>query len=372
MHEFLDRVAGSFWDRVRALLEQWVQDYCPEDRDEMVRRLQTGTDLDFHGAYWELLLYHGLKALGFTVECHPQIDGTEKRPDFRVTNGDCEFLLEAKVLGESNADNKQSARRQEIYSGLDDRVTSDDFFVRVGFIEEGKTAIPITKLAAAVQDWLDGLDSDEVSAAMGPDHFGGDPLYWDDEKSGWGLALTPIPKSTSQPGDRVVGIMGGEAKGIDDSTPIRRALDFKAHKYGDQLGLPLVVAIGVARIFPDDTDIAEALFGDEVYRFSPDTGDGYMDRKPNGLWLGPKGPKTRRLSAVLTGFNPAPWRTASIELTLWKNPWADHPLDCSGDGVIRVIDPSDDGSLHATPASVPPYELLGLPEDWPGPEPAFA
>jgi hypothetical protein len=31
-------------------------------------------------AYWELLFYHGLKALGFEVSCHPEVAGTTKRP----------------------------------------------------------------------------------------------------------------------------------------------------------------------------------------------------------------------------------------------------------------------------------------------------
>lgn len=65
---FLDRVAGPFWDRVRQLLEDWVNDYSPAGRAELVGRMRRGSDLDFIGAYWELMCYYGLRALGFQVD----------------------------------------------------------------------------------------------------------------------------------------------------------------------------------------------------------------------------------------------------------------------------------------------------------------
>jgi hypothetical protein len=56
MYAFLDRVAGPFWDRIRQLIEDWVNDYCPDDQAEMVARLRTKSDIDFTASYWELLL----------------------------------------------------------------------------------------------------------------------------------------------------------------------------------------------------------------------------------------------------------------------------------------------------------------------------
>jgi hypothetical protein len=38
---------------------------------------------------------------------------------------------------------------------------------------------------------------------------------------------------------------------------------------------------------------------------------------------------------------------------------------------MTIIDPKEDGSLRAAAATISTGQLLGLPADWPGPEPAF-
>ena len=205
-YAFLDRVAGPFWDRIRRLIEDWVNDYCPDDQAEMVGRLQSGIDINFTAAYWELLLYHGLKALGFEVTCHPEVAGTTRRPDFLVEGDECSYYLEAKVLGDDLADLKRDQRRNDIYHELNARVHSDEFFVRVQFDRESTRPIPIRRLADAAQVWLDGLDPAEVRkeiAAAGP--LGAAPLVWEDERSGWAVAVVPMPKGSSGGSDRIVG-----------------------------------------------------------------------------------------------------------------------------------------------------------------------
>jgi hypothetical protein len=372
MYAFLDRVAGPVWDRIRQLIENWAGDYSPGNRDQLVGRLKSHRDMDVIGAYWELLLYHGLRALGFVVSSEPGIPGTTKRPDFLVEGRHCSFYLEAKVLGDDLTDRQRDKARQNIAHELNARVRSDDFIVQVQFAKDGAQPISIRKLAADTQAWLDGLDPADVHAKIGVAGLpGGTPLIWQDERSGWSVALAPMRKSGSRDRSRIVGVMGPHVSWADDRTPIREALHKKAHKYGDKLDKPLVVALGVLRPFVDDTDLLDALFGDDVYQFDPRTGDGKSVRKSNGLAIGPMGPQSRRLSAVVVSNNVAPWSAAKTRLALWKNPWATFPLRCDAGGVMTIIDPKDDGSLRAAAATVSTGQLLGLPADWPGPEPAF-
>jgi hypothetical protein len=56
---------------------------------------------------------------------------------------------------------------------------------------------------------------------------------------------------------------------------------------------------------------------------------------------------------------------------LWKNPAAAFPVHCDIARVITIIDPQEDGSFAATPATVSTGGLFGLPLYWPGPEPPF-
>jgi hypothetical protein len=368
LYTFLDRVAGPFWDRIRQLIEDWANDYSPGERADVVGRLQNRRDIDFTGAYWELFLHQGLKALGFEVTCHPEVAGTRKRPDFLAEGDRCSFYIEAKVLGDDLADLRRDKNRSAIDHELNARVHSDGFVVQLQFAKDGARPIPIKKLADlvdATQAWLDGLNIRGQTGVPRP--LAVTRHVWDDERSGWSVALTAMPRSSGRGGGRIVGVTGPHVGWADDLTPIRKALYKKAHKYGDDLGKPLVVALGLQRPFADDTDLLDALFGDDIYQFDPSTGDGNSARKSNGLVTGPMGPRSRRLSAVLVSNNVAPWSAAKTSLTLWKNPWATFPLRCDAGGVVTIIDAQDDGSLATTAASVSTGELLGLPQDWPGP-----
>jgi hypothetical protein len=371
MYAFLDRVAGPVWDRIRSLIEDWVNSYPATDQADILGPLRSSDDMKFTAAYWELLLYHGLKALGFEVFCHPEVPGTKKRPDFLVGRDKCSFYLEAKILGENAVDRRRDGVRNQIYHELNARVRSDDFAVQVQFDRESDQAIPIRKLANVTQSWLDGLDVNEVrrvAQAAGP--LGAAPYIWEDQPTGWTVALVPVLKN-SRRGGRITGITGGDVSWVDDRKPIRKALDEKTHRYGNELGKPFVVALGLLRPFADDTDVMDALFGSEVYLFDPSTGVGNSARRPDGLWIGPDGPRARRLSAALVASYVAPWLSAHTELKLWKNPWAEFPLDCDAGGAVTTIEPKDDGSLSASNATVSTGDLFNLPSDWPGPEPAF-
>ena len=368
MYAFLDRVAGPVWDRIRHLIEAWAKDYSPDGRADVVRRLQSREDLEFLGAYWELFLFHGLRALGFDVSCHPEVPGTTRRPDFLVEGNQCSFLLEAKFLGEDHADRMRDKRRAQIEHGLNARVASDNFTVGLQFEMDGTQQAPIGRLAADVQAWIDELDQAHRQQSRVAGLSGATPLIWQDERSGWRIALTPMPWRSSRRGRRIVGVVGPHAAWIDDMTPIRKSLDKKAHKYGDKLGKPFVVALGMQRPLADDMDLLDALFGDGVYQFDPSTGDGKSARKSNGLLVG----HSRRLSAVLVSNDVAPWSAAKTSLALWQSPSATLPLRCDGGGVISIIDPQEDGSLATAPAIVSTGQLFGLALDWPGPEPPFA
>src|ERR1022692_3745375 len=144
-YAFLDRIAGPFWDRIRQLIDAWADGYSPADQTDVVRRLQSADDLQFLGAYWELLLFHGLKAMGFQVSCHPEVADVSTRPDFLVQGDQCSTYVEAKVLGDGRATRQQDKRRDDVEHGLNSRVRSDEIMVQLLFKKEGARPIPISK-----------------------------------------------------------------------------------------------------------------------------------------------------------------------------------------------------------------------------------
>jgi hypothetical protein len=82
--------------RVLAALERWLAQYPAAGRSELRGRLDD--DDKCLAAFWELLLHELYRAAGFSLEAHPSIEGTSRRPDFLVSSGDTAFLLEARTV----------------------------------------------------------------------------------------------------------------------------------------------------------------------------------------------------------------------------------------------------------------------------------
>jgi hypothetical protein len=346
-YSFMDRVAGAFWDRVRAKIEDMVSRFCPDAVAEALRRL------------------------GFTVTCHPDLDDTGTHPDFLAENEDCSFYVEAKILSEDKIDADREQRRRRVYDEINDRVVSEKFWLRIQVDEETKQSPAVSRLAKDLQAWLDELEPDEVRQQFEQGGtFGVEGHTWRDNNAGWQLTFFPMAKSSHVDGDHVLGTFGAEARTIDDTTSVRQAIEGKARKYGKALGRPLILALGLFRMFVDDTDVMDALYGDAVLLIDPNTGDHTPYRKPNGVWIGPNGPRREQLSAVVTCENPEAWRAAKLEPHLWVNPWAAEPLQCEPPYMaVSKIDES--GFVGKDASSAPLRDLLELSENWPGPEPPF-
>ena len=90
-------------------------------------------------------------------------------------------------------------------------------------------------------------------------------------------------------------------EGIAAQGDLHAVLKRKASRYG-ALDLPLVVAVNC----PDD--------------------EAGLRRALDDLWLGPRGPQRRTLSAVLAVEQADPWTFRDSRLRLLRHPAAEHPL----------------------------------------------
>src|SRR5215217_7297640 len=82
--------------RVRVALERWLAHYPTDERSELRARLDHGEK--WNAAFWELLLHELYRSAGFSLDPHPPIPATSRRPDFLVSRGGTAFLLEARTV----------------------------------------------------------------------------------------------------------------------------------------------------------------------------------------------------------------------------------------------------------------------------------
>lgn len=363
---FLDRSARPEMERVRHYLEGLVGEYPQGERDELVARLKCGNDTHFKSAVFELALYTFLVRLGYALTPHPELpSGSKARPDFHVTTptGE-EFYLEA-VLA-SIRDESVPAAEAMIGSTLDalGKASHPNFMVFVEYDGTPDTQPSGKKLLAATLKWLDSLDPDRVRSEAESRGLESTPTHkWAHE--GWQVRLRAYPLKPEARGKSrtLIGMLDGGAGLIDQWSPIRDAIKFKGAKYGD-LDKPLLVAVNFGSFHLDKIDEMDALYGQELYVL--DTRDpekeARITRASNGAWVGPSGPRARRVSGAWIFNDLTAYSLSSRRHTIYLNPWATHPLPEALKAMPHAIVSGDrmqrcDGFSLA--------EVLGLPTCWP-------
>ncbi len=372
--EYLNRFAGQYWGRQRDLIEAWFHRLCEDAKPHVRARLQSKDERQFRAAFWELYCHETLIRLGYNVVCEPELPETPRRPDFLVNPDAHPCVLEATVVGGSNAQIASDRREGEVWDVID-RIQTRNFYLNLETFSIGRDAPPARRLRKELEAWLEALDPDEVTDAIRRDGSVFGPSIpsraW--QEAGWHVVFRPLPidpERRGQAGGRPIGVRGpGEARIVDDVSPLQAALRDKASAYG-HLEMPFVVAIESDSNRLDDDDVMNALFGHQtaVVGLGPDGSRRVRNsREPDGILYGPEGPRSRRVSGVLIANRLPPLAVAQNAPTLWLNPWAEFPVGLPGlPWQVAVIVPH--GALVKTDPPGRIHELFDLPSDWPGPE----
>ena len=370
---YLNRSGRSEAGRIRTVLESWFSRYPAAGQAELRARFRSPDDVHHHGAFFELYLHELLVLLGYHVELHPHLDGTDRRPDFYAERGQGDaFFLEAIVATDKSVrELAAEARLNQVYDALN-AVKSPDFFIGVEAPEGPPTPPPGKALRAAVESFLQGLDPDWLAEAFQRSGFGALPRG-KFAHDGWSIEFYPIPKSPAARGDQTIrplGMVGSMTpRWVDDRVALRDAILKKASRYGD-LEQPFVVAVNAVRQHLDMTDIMEALFGKETFVIHADErhNEPEMRRNPDGAWLGPSGPTNTRVTAVLVGSSIMPWSLAAYSPSVYHNPWGRCPC---GRAFDQLPSYHPEGNTMSLRPGATFRQLAGLPEGWPM-EPASA
>lgn len=356
--DYLNVSARPEAQKVRDLVDQLLDAYPADKRDEMARRIRSRDDRLHRSATFELLLHGLMLARGFTViAVEPDLPGG-RAPDFLVAAPDSrEFYLEATVAeGEIGADPGGDRRLRDVLQVLDD-IVSPDFFLNVHHRGVPAQPVRLRRLRERVQRFVDGLDHAAVAAALTASR----PIpFFRTEEHGLILRVEVVPKHVrGRPGRAIGGrILPGGL--IHPQRPIQAAVEDKAGRYGS-LDRPYIVAVNALDIFADANDAVDALFGTEHVVLSEDLAPQWA-RQRDGVWMGAGGPVHTRVSAVLSTERLSPWDVAQRRPRLIHNPWAAQPiLDLPlGLETRQVVA----GHLQTEPGQTA-GEILGLPARWP-------
>ena len=367
-YEFLNRVAGDYWQHPRALMQTWL-DGITEDQDysDLRQRFRSRDDDQFRSAYLELYLHECLVRAGYTVTIHPVVPGSSRRPDFRADRDGQVLFVEAIAPGTS-VEAKAAAQRRAVLFDTVNRLGDPNFMLWLEDLIEGSSPPASARLRTDLRSWLADLDPDSI-----PDMASAPTRRW--QHDGWSVTFRAIPKKPeargSRPNDRAIGVYGhGEASLIDEVPKIIKALSAKHHAYGN-LGGPFIIAVGTYIFDTDGWHSTNAMYGRVAVEIdeSP-TGEMLTRevRRPDGYFGVPPAWDNNHVSGVLLVNQLMPYYVQRAEVALWRHPLPLHPLPDDVGLPWRSVAVRDDALSEAKPA-MEAAEFLGLPDPWPPGEP---
>jgi hypothetical protein len=256
----------------------------------------------------------------------------------------------------------------QVYDSINN-INSPNFFLWVRIEGTISSAPSVRKERIKIERWLENLDPDNYYGLQKSADIYELPIYkW--EFQGSIIQLIAVAKPPCLRGKQ--GIRPIEAylpegvKQIDNAPMIKRSISDKAGRYG-VFNIPYIIATNILGIFPDHTDVVDALFGQEAVKIRNSEGvdEEVLGRCQNGVFIGPKGPQNTRVSAVLVFFDLNPFNLASNQPVLYHNPWASKPLLLNELPFDQVVYTSN---FNQIPAKISLGNLLDLPTPWPIPD----
>ena len=309
-YAFLDRAAGTHWERVRGELDGWFARLPAAARADLRNRFAQDAELDHAGAFWELWVHEAHRRRGFEVTVNIGCEAGERRQDFVLARGRERCWLEATVVGGDSPLSFTERRLDEQLRDIVATVRAPRFSLALEVVKYGACSPGRRRIVPPLERWLGSLDPRELRAPT-VRRLSFDDWVVDVEAIALGHADARA-SGCAQLMPRGAG--GGSA--VNDVRPPRRKIKKKAARYGalDRPYLLAVLALGDA---VRERDVEHALLG-----------DGAVGRD-HAVWLGPGGPCNTRLSGVLVARglrSTDPLSSATAAPALWQNPWALRPL----------------------------------------------
>jgi hypothetical protein len=269
---------------------------------------------------------------GCTITLHPSVPGSTNRPDFKVVEpGGSQFLLEARSSTEVTTGPEYGPRYNLILDFLRTHEI-EEFLLGVNELNAGPKNLRIKLLTKHIDSALSSRVADNDGRVEIP------PF----ESDGWRIRVAAFPRGL-YPHRTGLLYLGSSRTWTGSSYPLFKALKKKAGRYGNELSVPLVLAVSSFDAMLTDRDYHDQLLG------------------PHGLWGTVTNPLYRRVSAVL--FTKSLWPetllTGHVESRLYLNPFADRPFR----GTLDKLDTFklEDAAWRRRPGRAL-CELLELPQ----------
>jgi hypothetical protein len=155
LFQFYDECGCSGYDEFRSIVNGWLAEMPEGERGDLITRMQNGGDREFRTALCELAVHTFLIRSGYKVLVHPQVPGSNKHPDFAMTDqaGKVLAYVEVTTVNPPAAQDAEVNRENPVYKAIDAAKISAGSCLGYRLIRAGKNSPAMKPLVAEIEQW---------------------------------------------------------------------------------------------------------------------------------------------------------------------------------------------------------------------------
>ncbi len=340
-------------------MEGWFQFYPDKEKRDLIDTFKN----DFDAGFFELFLFTLFRKMGYKIAIHPTVPNSTKTPDFIVSGFGEEFYLEAKVSYYESDEERATARRLGSLYKILNKSQISDFFIYLRTVKSKTKKQPrANEIRHSIEKNFNQYDAGLLYEDMNTGKIT-KPIINIYEDEDIYIEYGPIPKSIEgrgKVGHRAIGIYGQEAKVLNNSASLRKALKAKAGRY-KQLDKPYLIAVNAIDMMAlDIADVWDCLTGTTCMVPDLIKENGMIEkfRQHDGFFTGrnDKGQNTRVSAALITKINADNWKNASY--WIMENEKARMPISLRHSSLVTRF--TKDEIIYRTPGMTFGEIIMGL------------
>ena len=302
IRDFVCRSSREDIIELRELLHQIFEFFPMSDRKNALAQEILDAENQILPQLVEMLASRIFQLEGFTVIPEPTIVGVSSKPDFHVSKGCEEYLVEVKTTLTDTQSELHERRMVEnlLHYSFQERIVSRDFWISVYMIRSGKVTPSAREFSAQVQSFINNLAYEAVLDSDRAENF--DRFETVVRTNGWEFGVTANCKFEARGKQTYcLGSPPGRSRYGSETDRVRKMLSDK-HRQHKNHTTPFIFVFNIAYWFDDIGDIAEALLGREAVRLRRESDGsvvGHGIRDESGFWGSPANPKHTDVHAVI-------------------------------------------------------------------------
>jgi hypothetical protein len=312
---------------IRETIENWFLSYPASEKIELKNRFKK----DMDSAFYELFLYEMFKKLGFLITIHPELENSNKKPDFLIEKDGIQCYVEAKVCYDKSQEEMAFDRRKNQFFDNLSKVKIKGFLLRIAELEFKTNKQPSVKeLIPKIEERVENLDPRILTLEMEKLGFDGCPNI-DFENQDFKITIQPIPLIESKRNKiskNPIGMFPIETFWGGGKEALRDSILKKAKRYG-KFKIPYLICVNaLGHKTTDKIDVENAVWGSLKYTFSDykNIENGTMSRESDGIFFNSGKKKLTNVSGVFVS-KVFPSNVPNAKYWIYENPFADNKLN---------------------------------------------